>query len=595
MPAMKTLENIPLDSDDDVEEEPTIAKKETVRPLHNLPGISLETKQTYKPEKRLSLSEIFEKMSIKPMAALRDKTDNQKQAANDEDLEKPETNEEINRENEGDFGDSGEINLDRPVHLPAESLLVAAESEDVSLEAEHPEEEHPIEEELLATGLGAEGPPEPPETPPPGGTESESNPPEPEPTPRVEPVRAAPSPGRPWYNAAAADTMRVDHQRELDDTAYYAEKRGVRRGLGTGLLFGWMFGKRGKKKQALAFKKDLNNKDKQITNLQNNQAKFNQRIDTLANAHKQDVNNKVNLPPDKFVGNVGIDKAPKKYVERVGNVIKAIPQPVESVTMFKELPSIPLNEKARKIANFVPLAAAVESAPALKDIVSAQLEHIEQQSYVEHYKESYSPPVGLVEQQDKKGHNNESYRPTLFKTNAIEQVPKVAKVEALTEEQPIAEVLYEVPEGTKVEVSAWHRIELDQKTGKPVSKPEVAYGEEFRQEQRQEVWREDKGRRATKPRVKPDVKVNGGGAMAGQLGGLATASFGSSSSKGAYPTAGSPANSTAMQSVKALSPEQEHIKHLNAGGELLRHASSPIVWAAAVVIVVILFLLGILR
>lgn len=42
----------------------------------------------------------------------------------------------------------------------------------------------------------------------------------------------------------------------------------------------------------------------------------------------------------------------------------------------------------------------------------------------------------------------------------------------------------------RVESSAWHRIEVDKKTGKAVENPELAYGEEFRNEQHQEQLRQ---------------------------------------------------------------------------------------------------------
>lgn len=41
----------------------------------------------------------------------------------------------------------------------------------------------------------------------------------------------------------------------------------------------------------------------------------------------------------------------------------------------------------------------------------------------------------------------------------------------------------------RVETSAWHRIEVDKKTGKAIENPELAYGEEFQNEQHQEQLR----------------------------------------------------------------------------------------------------------
>jgi len=47
----------------------------------------------------------------------------------------------------------------------------------------------------------------------------------------------------------------------------------------------------------------------------------------------------------------------------------------------------------------------------------------------------------------------------------------------------------EVPSDRRVETSAWHRIEIDKKTGKAVEAPTVSYGEEFQHEQHQEQLR----------------------------------------------------------------------------------------------------------
>lgn len=45
---------------------------------------------------------------------------------------------------------------------------------------------------------------------------------------------------------------------------------------------------------------------------------------------------------------------------------------------------------------------------------------------------------------------------------------------------------YEVPNDRRVEMSSWHRIEVDKKTGQIVENPSLEYGEEFKYEQKQE-------------------------------------------------------------------------------------------------------------
>ncbi len=47
----------------------------------------------------------------------------------------------------------------------------------------------------------------------------------------------------------------------------------------------------------------------------------------------------------------------------------------------------------------------------------------------------------------------------------------------------------DVPPDRRVESSAWHRIEIDKKTGKAVEDPSIAYGHEFQNEQHQEQLR----------------------------------------------------------------------------------------------------------
>ncbi|MEO6760760.1 MAG: hypothetical protein ABI220_00070 [Candidatus Saccharimonadales bacterium] len=55
-------------------------------------------------------------------------------------------------------------------------------------------------------------------------------------------------------------------------------------------------------------------------------------------------------------------------------------------------------------------------------------------------------------------------------------------VDRVSEDEPV-----KLPEGRRVENSAWHRIEVDSKTGKVVDKPTLEYGEEYYHERRQET------------------------------------------------------------------------------------------------------------
>lgn len=77
-----------------------------------------------------------------------------------------------------------------------------------------------------------------------------------------------------------------------------------------------------------------------------------------------------------------------------------------------------------------------------------------------------------------------------------EQKLEQPKAETLKQPAPVPkqrEVLdgpVEIPADRRVETSAWHRIEVDKKTGKAVEDPTFVYGEEFQKEQHQEKLRQ---------------------------------------------------------------------------------------------------------
>lgn len=145
-----------------------------------------------------------------------------------------------------------------------------------------------------------------------------------------------------------------------------------------------------------------------------------------------------------------------------------------------------------------------------------------------------------------------------------------------------------VDEGKRVETSAWHRIEVDKKTGAVVKDPELAYGKEFRREQK-EVFRED----ATDTedafdQDKSDKRASSTvGGSAYLLGGLAATSFDHTDST--Y-------SSSKQESGLASGPLIEKaIKDYEKKKGVLRFATSPYVWLAAVLVVAVLFLIGILN
>jgi hypothetical protein len=166
---------------------------------------------------------------------------------------------------------------------------------------------------------------------------------------------------------------------------------------------------------------------------------------------------------------------------------------------------------------------------------------------------------------------------------AAPETKTVARAEKPPEDREITQEDYEVAKGSRVETSAWHRIEIDEKTGKPVDNPELAYGKEFKREKAQEVLK--------KAPVDDNASINGGGGgsapSTSMLGGLVTSLAAKSTEASPYED-----KHDADLTVERVNPEHEH---LTAGNELLRYASKPLTWIIAGVIVLGLFLLGILR
>ena len=169
--------------------------------------------------------------------------------------------------------------------------------------------------------------------------------------------------------------------------------------------------------------------------------------------------------------------------------------------------------------------------------------------------------------------------------NKSRSTEKAKSAETQPENKEITEDTYHSSEGSRVETSAWHRIEIDEKTGKPIESPDVAYGEEFRRERRQEILPKDR---------------TGGtsGGSANLIGGVATAALASIAgvSTVGQASALSAVPATPGDKSKALDVAQLAVHpHLSAGNEVLHYASKPLTWAIAVIVVLLLFVVGILR
>jgi hypothetical protein len=396
----------------------------------------------------------------------------------------------------------------------------------------------PVEPELLERGLGGEEPPEPPEDEP--AT----------PAPRGVPPRRGSSSGggsgfvgasgsaaaeRPWYDAAAADRARQD---EIDTAEYEARRSGIRKGLGTGLLFGWMFGRHGKKKQARDYEKQLKAKNSEIKVLKSQQIAATERIEAVRRVKEQLQSDILKRGLERPAAAEKSPQVPPIVLERV----------VETVKMAERPKAVPKFEKASvqkssgRSMEFVTVAAAARSE-RLRTVVE-------------------KPPIPEL-------------RP---------------------EHQLITEETYKVEDGHRVETSAWHRIEIDEKTGKPVENPEVAYGNEFKREQRQEIFSETPVIRdtTTKAEQQPGSKKAASReetAPLVQLGGLAAASYTARDSTDSSPHQVQKTPDSHQASVDLRSAPAEQTK---AKGRL-RYARNPVVWGVGLLIVVVLFVVGILR
>lgn len=319
----------------------------------------------------------------------------------------------------------------------------------------HPEEPEEVDPDLLNTGLGMEGPPEPPEGPP---APPENEPDEPE-DPAITTHWLAS--GGSGYGAGAAGASQgstasgsFTHE-DLEEAENRGRRYGTRRGLGAGLLFGWMFGRHGKKKADREHTKEMKEAHKEIKELKTEQELATERLKAVQGTQEQ-------------------------------------------------------------------LRGRLTQAEAEKARVAANNTH---------------------------------------------DIKVVGKAEQETTEK--AEELEDAKEKL-VENSAWHRIELDPKTGRALEKPELEYGEEFARERSHEIFNEGK----------PD---DSGGAAA-NIGGLATTfSMGEKASRQSSISAG------------AKTQAEDHEKQLKAGALLLRYASKPLIWAVAVILVVVLFAFGLLR
>ena len=405
-----------------------------------------------------------------------------------------------------------------------------------------------LEPELLEDGLESEGPPEPPEDAVPfaarsgsggggsGGTYGGSG-------------GSSSAAERPWYDAAAADRVR---EQELNDAEYRGQKTGLRHGLAAGLTFGWLFGRHGKKKQAKAFTKELKSKDTEIKALKNEQYTTSTHLEAVKRTQEQLSSH--------------IQKQGSKPAAALENVPQRQPEAMNT------------SQITRKTIEKQVINKTVEVTPV---VLKQPAEVLYKSEKVAHIMEAAAASAALTAVERSASH--------ISKTEQRIRPESTETIKIVPEHQELTEETYQVAEGRHVETSAWHRIEIDEKTGKPAQNPEVAYGEEFRREQKQEVFSDDTSDDSKEAPAKAQ-KQSGRSTQqdahqhVAQIGGLAAASY----TKEDQTYSETKPRETGLGGM----PSRSNKEQSTAKNSILHYASMPIIWAIAVVIVVVLFVLG---
>ncbi len=415
------------------------------------------------------------------------------------------------------------------LHSSSEEAGELAEDHEAFAEISHSSEDAVEEEadymepELLEDGLGGEGLPEPPEDEPPqhsgSGAGSGSS---------GSFGGGGGSAERPWYDSAAADRAR---QAELNEAEYRGQKIGLRHGLAAGLTFGWLFGRRGKKKQAKEHINELKTKDREIKSLKNEQ------YSTAAHL-----------------------KAVKRTQEQLSSHIRQ--QELKPATSPENMSQ--RQSKLENVSKNITKTLEKYPTPAMIEVATV------------------SAALTAVERSSK----------TITKAETAKKHENSQKIENAPENQEVTDETYHVADGRRVETSAWHRIEIDEKTGKAVENPEIAYGEEFKHERRQEILRvsaDDDTKEDFTAAKKPTKATHQQEAAAhvARIGGLAAASYVHEDQT--Y------ANTKQRETGLAALPAHANTKEVKMTDSLMHYASMPIIWVVAVVIVVIMFILGALN
>jgi hypothetical protein len=196
------------------------------------------------------------------------------------------------------------------------------------------------------------------------------------------------------------------------------------------------------------------------------------------------------------------------------------------------------------------------------DTVTRNLEHF--QSATRTTNESSPRVTGDTNRQPKEGHE--------FLAQPIANQKIAEKVMISKDSEAASEQPYSSPAGRRVETSAWHRYEIDATTGKLVDNPELAYGKEFKKEQKQERLRTATTDQARATSVGSTI-----------LTGVDVAGTTQSQQASQQPD-------THKTSQKGPAVDAQLISR-----QLMRRTTDPITWIIALLCVIFLLVIGVLR
>lgn len=307
-------------------------------------------------------------------------------------------------------------------------------------------------------------------------------------------------------------------EEEAGDKAYLAEKRGLRRGVVSGGIVGYLIGRRGRRVAEHRAEAAHIERERTIERLASERAS---NLDSL---------------------------------EKRDNILKRTQEELN------EMMKRSWDKRVLKRDEAAPEAAP--AAPAEQPVLQVQSAPEARERAVSIGQMPESIPASGIEAAGETG---------------SEDVPEKDKTlqlpEAPPEYKPVAEETYQPPEGRRVEASAWHRIEVDEKTGRAVENPSLEYGEEFKLEQSQEKLAQEAAKAQTAAQV-----------------GMTVISSGTEESKDPLV----PKNLAKSPSVSLITKDEFNKEAAAVIRQVVKNTSSPATWIAAFVIVILLLLADIL-